>query len=70
MGGHGLVAVDVVKVLNGALTTIEKHGSVVEEVALQTLTLNATFRTLRGLGTWRSTAGCRMLCASTLSPQL
>lgn len=50
MGGHGLVAVGVAKVLNDALTTIEKHGSVVEEVALQTSTLNATFRTLRGLG--------------------
>lgn len=50
LNGHGIVSEDVSKLLNDALTTVESNGNVVEEVVLQTSTLNATFRTLRGLG--------------------
>ena len=50
LGGHGLVSAEVSRVLGDALGVIEKHGGTVEEVPLQTTTLNATFRTLRGLG--------------------
>ena len=49
LGGHGLVSAEVSKVLGDALGIIEKNGATVEEVPLQTTTLNATFRTLRGL---------------------
>ena len=49
LGGHGLVSTDVSKVLEDALGIVEKNGATIEEVALQTATLNATFRTLRGL---------------------
>lgn len=50
LSGHGIVSTDVSKLLNDALTLVESHGNTVEEVVLQTSTLNATFRTLRGLG--------------------
>ena len=49
LGGHGLVSTEVSKVLGDALGTIEKNGCSVAEVPLQTATLNATFRTLRGI---------------------
>ncbi len=49
MGAHGLVSAQVSKVLEDALGIMEKNGALVEEVPLQTTTLNATFRTLRGL---------------------
>ncbi|MGE4611594.1 MAG: amidase [Paracoccaceae bacterium] len=49
MGGHGLVSVEVAKVLNEALGLVERNGNVVEEVPLKTAALNKTFRTLRAL---------------------
>jgi len=49
LNGHGQVSTDVSKVLNDALGVVEKNGATVEEVSVQTTTLNATFRTLRGL---------------------
>ena len=49
MGGHGLVSAEVSKVLGDALGIVEKNGATIEEISLQTATLNATFRTLRGL---------------------
>lgn len=50
LNGHGIVSSDVSQLLNAALGKIEGYGNVVDEVLLQTSTLNATFRTLRGLG--------------------
>ncbi len=50
MGGHGLVSPEVADVLVAALTVVERNGGTVEEVKLNTSTLDKTFRTLRGLG--------------------
>ena len=50
MGGHGKVTPEVAALLSNALQQVERAGGVVEEVTLQTARLNATFRTLRGLG--------------------
>lgn len=50
LGGHGIVSKDVSALLNEVLIAIAKNNNVVEDVRLKTSTLNATFRTLRGLG--------------------
>ncbi|MEE9454963.1 MAG: amidase [Paracoccaceae bacterium] len=50
MGGHGLVTPEVAQLLSDALEKITRNGGVVDEVPLKTTTLDATFRTLRGIG--------------------
>ncbi len=50
MGGHAKVTPEVATLLSNALQQVERAGGVVEEVTLKTARLNATFRTLRGLG--------------------
>lgn len=50
LSGHAPVEDDVAAVLLAALAQVERAGSIVEEITLDTSGLDACFRTLRGVG--------------------